>query len=440
MTNSLLINKRITLLNCLVFFSAIIYFIIRICFSSGQLSPDGINYLLQAQNLWNYKVNFPLGYAFLIKLFSFFTGSYFTASKLINILVYVGIIAFSYRKNFFFTQTLFIFSFYPFLDFFTQSLSESVYYFIIYLIIYYTYRITKHDFKIKFAVYLFLLFFILTSLRFSGLFIFFSSIIYFFYLLCKKELSPKYFILLSFAMTLGVSLYLLINYLYCGFALGQRDHLHIEPANIFTFITNISLSTARDFSFLNGILHQGIFQKILFLNIWVGIALLIAAIVTLYKKRNKRDFFTNYLILSFIIIFAGVFYSYYTTKIDNTIRIKSMPYLYLVLLLLTNLSEKIMSYLKILALLFIFINIYTILKYSDTILNNYATFDSLICPPKAKSINLIYNEKIAEERNHAAILMFKAIAIDRNYKINENTKDSTKNKAPCSINSNEIIK
>ena len=77
------------------------------------------------------------------------------------------------------------------------------------------------------------------------------------------------------------------------------------------------------------------------------------------------------------------------------------------------------SYLKILALLFIFINIYTILKYTNTILNNYATFDSLICRPKVKTINLIYNEKIAEERNHAAILMFKAIAIDRNYKINE---------------------
>ena len=91
----------------------LIYFYVQIIFSSGKLSPDSLQYLRQADDFWNYKINFPLGYPLIIKLFTFFSGSSFWASKMVNIFCYLGVLLFSYKKKFYFKETILLFSFLP---------------------------------------------------------------------------------------------------------------------------------------------------------------------------------------------------------------------------------------------------------------------------------------------------------------------------------------
>ena len=430
--------KKIKTIEIMVICGAVLYLFFRSFFSSGQLTPDGINYLLQAQNFWDYKVNFPLGYPFLIKIFSFFTGSFFIASKLVNILAYLGIILFSYRKRFFFPQTLILFSFYPFLDFFTFTLSEPVFYFLNYLLIYYVFEMTKEGFKIKFALYFGVLFFFLVSMRFSGIFLFISTLLYFSYLFFKKEISLKNLFILSLIAVFGVLFYLMINYFYSGFFLGERNNLALKPTNIFNFLTEIFASTARDFSFLNVFLHKGILSKFSFLNFWIGFMMIVSGLLLFFKKKNRTDHFSIYLFFSFLIILCGVFYSYYTTSIDDTIRIKSNAYLFLAFFLLLNLPKIIIKFLKIIVIIILFINIGTLITYSESINEQYLKLESLLCQSSDKTVAIIYKNDIAQERKDAEILLFKAICIDRNYKIEEHLENGPSKKSDCSVESSKL--
>ncbi|MDQ1102447.1 hypothetical protein [Chryseobacterium sp. SORGH_AS_1048] len=182
-------EKKSRILDCIIILGTLSFFVLKVIYSSGDLTPDSIQYVLQAKDFWNYKVNFPLGYPLAIKTLSYITGSFFTASKVVNILSYLGIVLFSYRKKFYFPQTLVIFSFYPFMGLYTYSLSEPLYYFFNYLIIYCVYRISRERFSPKYSIYLGILFFMLVSVRFSGIFVFAVSILFLALLTWKKKLS-----------------------------------------------------------------------------------------------------------------------------------------------------------------------------------------------------------------------------------------------------------
>ncbi|MCW3160403.1 hypothetical protein [Chryseobacterium oryctis] len=433
-------EKKSIALDILVFLGVIAYFVLRIIYSSGEFTPDSIQYLQQAQDFWDYKVNFPLGYPFLINIFSLFTGSLIIASKLINILSYIGIILFSYKKKFFFPQTLFIFSFYPFLGLYTLTLSESVYYFFNYLIIYFVYKIIEGGFNTKRIFSLAILFFILTSIRFSGVFVFATAIAFLGYITFKKKYSIKSYSFLVISTLFGVLSYLLINYLYCGFPLGQRDHLHIEPENCIEFISRISVSTCKDFSFLNAIIHKGLLNKISFINIFVGAVLIITAFLVLLKKGKKISYFNLYLAFSFIGILLTLLYSYYTTRIDDTIRIKSNVYLYLVLLIAFNIPRSIINYAKVFVIFTLGINSFTLIKHSESIIKHIPKYETLICKTNDKSINIIYkNYKDSNEKNNSAVLLFKAILIDKGYKFLDSEQPDPK-VSNCQIQTSEIIK
>lgn len=432
-------NSKITAFDYTVFFGTIIYFILKVMYSSGELTPDGITYLQQAQDFWHYKANFPLGYPLAIKLLSFFTGSFFVASKLVNILAYIGIVLFSYRKNFFLSQTILVFSFYPFLNVYPISLSEPLYYFFNYLIIYYVYNYTREGFSTKHTIYLSFLFFLLISVRFSGIFVLISVLVYLAFLLFKKFHSVRSFIILSASLSAGALAYLLINYMYCGFALGQRDHLHINPVPIVDFISKISVSTLKDFSFLNVIIHKGILHRISALNIFVGIALVSFCAYIFIQKRKNKDYFNFYLIISLIIVLSGILYSYYTTKIDDTIRIKSNAYLYLILFIALNVSKKNIIYAQTFAALILSINCFSVIKYYGEITNYEVKFSQLIQDCKDRKVDILYKEiQDSNEKNHSAVLRFKAFLIDKEYTIVE-SDEAQQNGSACQVSTSEII-
>ncbi len=427
-------KKNYCLLDYSLIILAIAFFFVRIFYSSGELTPDSIQYLLQAQDFWNYKVNFPLGYPFFIRLGSFFTGNYFITSKIINFLSFFLIVVLAKYKNFYPRETLLLVCFYPFINFLPTTLSEPLFYFFNALIIYNIYIITTKGYSIKSALSLALLFFFLISVRFSGLFIFVAFFVYILYLKSKQKLSFKECISLLGISGLGIFTYLGINYLYCGFILGNRSHLEVAYQNPIKFLSDFLLHTFYDFSYLNGIYHKGLIFYFKSLHIWVGAAWVSFALIKAYKTRKTA--FSYYLLISAGIIFLSLIYTYFSTKVDNSIRIKSNLYFYIFILLLINLSSFSKNIMKVIALALLSLNIITILKFSEPLKRNKDYFSTLINQSNSNTINIVY--KNDAEKNNAKILLFKALLIDKNCKFNELLNSDITDRSY--ISSTQIIK
>jgi len=91
-----------------------------------------------------------------------------------------------------------------------------------------------------------------------------------------------------------------------------KKHLQIKQNNFIDFTSGILSSSLRDFSFLNIVIHKGILTRISFLNIWVSLFVLVIAMVIITKK--PLTYFDIYLLSSFLIIFAGIIYSFIQPK------------------------------------------------------------------------------------------------------------------------------
>ncbi|MDR6405363.1 MULTISPECIES: hypothetical protein [Chryseobacterium] len=436
----ILLDKKDTILNLTVFSGVILFFILRLFLSSGELRPDSIQYLLQAQNFWQCKVNFPLGYAFCIKILHLITGSYLAASKIINLLSYIGIIAFSYKKKFFFSQTLLVFSFYPFINLYTLSLSEPLYFLINYLIIYCIYRVIENGFHKKYIFSTGILFFLLVSVRFSGIFVFLTSIFFLGFLAYQKRYSLQAYFIFVLSSASGICSYLLINYFYCGNALGDRSHLQFHPSNILGFISELGTSILQDFSFFNIFIHKGILEKTSSINALLSICIFLLVIFILIKKNKKIGSFNCYLLLSFLGILVSIIYSHYTTKIDYNIRIKSTAYLYLLFFISLNITRKALNVLKLFVVFALTINCFTLIKYSEKITRQIKWNETLICTPNNKSVHIIYKDlKDNTVKSNAKILLFKALLIDKGYVFYE-SEIPDQRPSSCNIKASEIIR
>lgn len=434
-------EKKSRLLDCIVILGTLSFLVLKFIYSSGDLTPDSLQYFLQAKNFWTYKVNFPLGYPLAIKILSYVTGSFFSASKWVNILSYIGIVLFSYRKKFYFPQTLIIFSFYPFTGFYTYSFSEPLYYFFNYLIIYYVYRIIAEDFKTKYTVYLGILFFMLVSVRFSGIFVFAFSMLFLALISRRKKYSVQSYLYTAAAASLGILSYLMINFMYCGHALGDRSHLQQVPVNIFSvFIPHFLYSLFHDFSLFNGILHKGILSRISFIQVYAGFLLITGGILLVIKKGKKLSSFNFYLVLCFSGILLSLLYSYYTTVIDDDIRIKSNAFLYLAMIIVFNIPLRTLNSLKVFVILILILNSVTVLTYykrADLLLDKY---DAFISNCAHKKVNIIYkNFRDKHERNNAAVLFFKTRLIDKGFDMIESESPVTSGSG-CRISTSEIIR
>lgn len=412
-------DKKNTFAYYILISISFIFLLIRTFFSSGEIPPDGIQYLLQAKDFCTYKVNFPLGYPLFIKIISFFSGSYLIASKIINILSFATIICFSRYKNFFFKETVLLFCFYPFINFFPSTLSEPLFFLLNYLIIYMIYHLEEKNISLKTSAVFFILFFLLVSVRFTGIFILFSLNIYTLYLIKTKQISLKNFLTVNILSSLGAISYLVINYLYSGFALGDRRHLLTGNKDIIAFSKEFILSVFRDFSFLNEILHKSILLKFSSLHLYLGVFIISLFLALCIFKSQKK--FGIYLIISSAIIFLGLFYSQYTTKIDNTIRIKSNLYFYIVFFILINCSSLIKKMLTIFFSAIIILNVYTLMLFSETVFQRINYLTTLISKAKNQNIEILYRDN-QQVRSNAGLLLFKAMLIDRKIEFSERTE------------------
>lgn len=233
----------------------------------------------------------------------------------------------------------------------------------------------------------------------------------------------------------------MINFMYCGHALGDRSHLQQVPVNIFSvFIPHFLYSLFHDISLFNGILHKGILSRISFIQVYAGFLLITGGILLVIKKGKKLSSFSFYLVLCFLGILLSLLYSYYTTVIDDDIRIKSNAFLYLAMIIVFNIPLRTLNSLKVFVFLILVLNSVTVLTYykrADLLLDKY---DAFISNCAHKKVNIIYkNFRDKHERNNAAVLFFKTRLIDKGFDMIE-SESPVPSGSGCRISTSEIIR
>lgn len=417
---------------------ALLFILVQIIYSSGNLTPDALEYIKQAKFFWSYKANFPLFYPSVIKVFNFFVGNLFITSKIINVLTFLATIYFSYQKRFYFRETVLLFSFYPFINFYSTSLSEPLFFFLNYLMIYYAHQIIHQDFRKVYFIWLPIICFLIVATRFSGIFTVFPTLLFIYLSHFRSQKLRQKILQLVITSSLATLSYLFINKIYCGYFLGKRDHLAILQESNSNFTIKILESFGKDFSLLNAFLHKGILTQFSQYH-WLATVTMLAYIafeVTTQKLYKKK--WIQFLLLSAVFSLMGILYSYYTTRIDETIRIKSNAYFFIMMILLFVMRPKILkTYQFVVAALLIF-NTYTLIYYSESITANILKNDELLRKTKCKEININKKEKNSQILKSSKFLLFTILALDHDIIIRENEQSSNSNKN-CEVDIEKIV-
>lgn len=93
----------------------------------GRTNPDSIRYMRFAHNLPEIdNTTTPLGYPAAIKFFTFFGTDEFWSSKIIGIAAFLFIIFFTWKKKFFFKESIVACALFSFLSIFSYTMSEAL--------------------------------------------------------------------------------------------------------------------------------------------------------------------------------------------------------------------------------------------------------------------------------------------------------------------------
>ncbi|MCU7616986.1 hypothetical protein NZ698_07235 [Chryseobacterium sp. PBS4-4] len=139
----------------------------------GRVNPDSINYMRFAHVFPVIdNTQTPAGYPLSIKFFTYFGLDEFWSSKLVGIAAFLFIIIFSWKKKFYFRESVILCSLFSFLSIFSFTMSEA---FILPFVMVYLYTchlaISGKLSQLKAIFYLSLLLVLMYNIRFSSLFI-----------------------------------------------------------------------------------------------------------------------------------------------------------------------------------------------------------------------------------------------------------------------------
>ena len=158
----------------------IVYSVQALFLSAGGIGADSLSYFGIAADFPQVITNlFPLGFPALIKVFQSVFQDYFWASKVLNISMAVCILLFSYFKQFYFKETVLLFTGKTL--FFALNLvsSEGSFIFLLYFLIYFFHE--KFEEKIKSGTFVFFCFSfngaVIYGALFGGLHLFRNSIL-----------------------------------------------------------------------------------------------------------------------------------------------------------------------------------------------------------------------------------------------------------------------
>lgn len=336
----------------------------------GGLVGDSHHYFRLAHYFPEVKWSiFPLGYPFLIKLFYSITGDYFFAARLINIFCYLAIGVFSYYKGFFFKETVILLCTKIFFYIFFLTLPEGLFLTLMYFLFYFFYTYFKGNIVTwRFAIWASVITFCLFTIRYTGLYIYFS--IGLFYLIRYFKIKPFrillkdgffLYLLISGILILG---YIIFNYINFGDFMGEKFR---NPSDVELFgpvFYHQIISIFNSFNPLFGIKFWIItaFTAIAEIVFFVmNVLFLLYTLKLLKRNRREDDRFSDFYSMLFllglvyaILMFVSTFFQGIEALHVRTLCEASLCF-FIVLIFLYykyNLNEKLIFSLAVFSLIF----------------------------------------------------------------------------------------
>ncbi len=210
----------------------IVYSVQALFLSAGGIGADSLSYFGIAADFPQVITNlFPLGFPALIKVFQSVFQDYFWASKVLNISMAVCILLFSYFKQFYFKETVLLFTGKTL--FFALNLvsSEGPFIFLLYFLIYFFHE--KFEEKIKSGTFVFfasLLMVLLFTVRYSGIYIYLGILFFWLFLVLKSKPLPIKIDLFQFLWISGIGITSYLSFNYFTFGSFTGEHLRGAPA------------------------------------------------------------------------------------------------------------------------------------------------------------------------------------------------------------------
>lgn len=333
----------------LIILSLSFIIIIPFLLSNGGLGGDFIFYIKMANKLPVFDDNlFPIGFPFFLKMMETFTSEYFYSSILLKIICYLFIIYFSYKKNFYFRETVMLMCLKSTFWIFIYQSSEYIGLPFLYLFLYYSHLLfnNKIHYK-KYIIVCSILGFVLCTIRYANVFIFISSLI--FIPLIKKDSHKTKLALFSTIILIGFSLflYLLYNYLTIGSFASENQRVN-EKSGSFWFDTYVDfiglINLSNPFFYLKTFDYSSKIKLILsFILILLDIVFWYVSFKIL--RRNNKNIFVKFLVVLAILNGIITFFSAMIQGIEPLgIRILfNSSYLFCFALLITIRNHKIIS-------------------------------------------------------------------------------------------------
>lgn len=232
----------------LAVFVIVLNFIHSFFLPSGGVYADSLSYFEIATDLPNPVTDlFPLGYPAMLRGFFEVFGDYFWAAKFLNTTMLVVILLFSYFKRFYFKETVLLMTGKTILFVFSIAISEGLFVFLLYFLLYYLNKILVENRKsYKDVLIASVIMLMMFTVRYSGIYVYlsigaFSAILFF---KGKDKSQIRGMILFLFLSGLGIAGYLLFNHNTFGSFTGEN--LRGKPEEILPiYIVRDLLGTAN---------------------------------------------------------------------------------------------------------------------------------------------------------------------------------------------------
>ena len=296
---------------------------------NGGLVGDIQHYIRIAYYLPEVKWSlYPLGYPLLLRAFYSFTGDYYWAGRIINMLCFLGIGLFAYKKNFHFKETVILLCTKIFVYAYFNILSEGVFLCLMYFLFYYFYQYFYNKRGKQLVIAGSVLMILLFTVRYSALYIYLALAVYYvfyYYFRLRKQglsffrTSYSNFLLIS---GIGIFLYISFNYMKFGDLMGEsfRNPSDLKPFTEPFYIAVLGFFMAFDPFFAikavqltpKSILVESIFLIINLSCIWYFIR-----ICKKYFKKTKDFYFYGLIIFIGISYLLLIFLSSFYQGIDN---------------------------------------------------------------------------------------------------------------------------
>lgn len=383
----------------------------------GGIVADTLSYIRIANDIPNIKSSlFPLGYPILLRFFYFLTNDFYFSGRIISILIVLFIGIFSYFKKFYFSETVVLLSTKIFIFCTYNLISEGLFLAGLYFLFYFINSLFAENKKgLSFILPTSILLSSLFLIRYSGIFIYLSFIIFFllnFKKIAFKNLKKEMFFTIILSGIL-ISIYMIFNYINFGEMMGETERFPVDKSNI-------SLDIIRNFLGIINLANPIFGVKpahFTLITIVVEAILFIINITFIYfifkifrkEKTWKSNLTVVFLLITSITYLVFVIFTKFFQGIEelNTRMLSATSFcLFLAVIIIyfkTNFNKNIIFYLALFSLVF---NVIYTVKEPQNFLKRKAEVERQIENIKGKKYYFDDFKKVEKNRNeyHIPIL------------------------------------